>query len=398
MNVLWVSHSAGLAGAERALLEGVKGLSSQPISINVVVPSGGPLVPALASLRVPVSVLPYAWWMSPSGWRSHYYRTAHCARNFAVWPKVLRFLRNLKPDLVVSNTLTIPIWGLASKHLGLPHVWYVHESGTAEGDGFDLGDRRTFKLMDALSTLIIVNSESARSGLNQRIPAEKIRLATYAVETPTGLDCATADANVFRMALVGRVSQNKGQAEAIEAMYLLVRQSMNVNLKIIGNTDSPFSRHLRQRINDLGLEANVELVPFSDSPFQHVIDADLALMCSHKETFGRVTIEAMKMGKPVVGAAIDATRELIQDGFNGLLYQAGNVKDLAAKITTLYYDRAKLTSMGEKARAWSTQRFTIEGYSNDLSAIFEEAISKHINHTQAQTNQTEIAGLMHGAA
>jgi len=251
MKVLWISHSAGLAGAERALLEGVKGLASDEISISVVVPATGPLVPALASLPVPVSVLRYAWWMSPKGFRSLYHRTENSARNFGVWPKVLRFLRNLKPDLVVTNTLTIPIWGLASKRVGLPHVWYVHESGTAEGDRFDLGNRWTFKLIDALSTLIIVNSESAGSSLNQLIPAEKIRLAKYAVETPVDVDGAKADANVFRMALVGRVSPNKGQAEAIEATSLLVRQRMNVHLKIIGNTDSPFSRRLRQRTNDL---------------------------------------------------------------------------------------------------------------------------------------------------
>ena len=380
MKVLWISHSAGLAGAERALLEGVKGLASDEISISVVVPATGPLVPALASLPVPVSVLRYAWWMSPKGFRSLYHRTENSARNFGVWPKVLRFLRNLKPDLVVTNTLTIPIWGLASKRVGLPHVWYVHESGTAEGDRFDLGNRWTFKLIDALSTLIIVNSESAGSSLNQLIPAEKIRLAKYAVETPADVDGAKADANVFRMALVGRVSPNKGQAEAIEATSLLVRQRMNVHLKIIGNTDSPFSRRLRQRTNDLALDDNVEFVPFSDNPFQHVIDTDLALMCSHKETFGRVTIEAMKMGKPVVGAAIDATKELIQDGCNGLLYQAGNPNDLAAKISTLYHDRARLTVMGETARVWATQQFTIKNFSNDLVAIFEEAISKSANH------------------
>jgi glycosyltransferase involved in cell wall biosynthesis len=379
MRIVWVSHSAGLAGAERALLEGVKGLSSDGISINVVVPSRGPLVPALNSQSVSVSVMSYGWWMSPNNWRSLYYRPANCARNFGAWPKVLRFLREQAPDLVVTNTLTIPIWALASKHLGLPHVWYLHESGTAEEDAFDLGNRWTFKLIDALSTLIIVNSKSAGSGLNPLIPREKIRLATYAVETPVHLNGRNGNHDILRMALVGRVCPNKGQAEAIEAMSLLVRQGMKVHLKIVGNTESQFSRQLRERTSALDLGSNVEFVPFSDNPFEHVIDTDLALMCSHKEAFGRVTVEAMKMGKPVVGAAIDATRELIQDGCNGLLYRAGDANDLAQKIGTLYHDRERLAVMSERARTWASDRFTTKGYSNDLRVIFEEAISLPVN-------------------
>ena len=102
-------------------------------------------------------------------------------------------------------------------------------------------------------------------------------------------------------------------------------------------------------------------------------------MCSHREAFGRVTVEAMKMGKPVVGAAIDATKELIQDGCNGLLYRVGDANDLAQKIGTLYHDREKLAVMSERARTWALDRFTTRRYSNDLRAIFEEALSISVN-------------------
>ena len=376
MKVLWASHSAGMAGAERSLLEGVKGLSSENLSVQVVLPSSGPLVQALSSLRVPVSVMRYDWWMSPRGWKSSYYRTRHGVVNLAGWLRVLRYLRNLHPDLVVTNTLTTPIWAVASKYLGLPHVWYVHESGSAEGDIFDFGNRRTHKLIDALSLLIIVNSEATRAKLSQSIPIEKLRLAKYAVEIPQGSERLKTDAEVFRLALVGRVSPNKGQAEAIEALSLLVMQGLNVHLKIIGDVESGFSRLLRKRANDLNLQANVEFVPFAENPFQHLADAEVALMCSRSEAFGRVTVEAMKMGKPVVGADIDGTRELIRDGLNGFLYEAGNANDLAEKIGLLYHDRPRVTSMGEEARAWATRRFTVKGYASDLMGIFEEAIWK----------------------
>ena len=92
MRVLWASHSAGMAGAERCLLEGVKGLSSEDVSVHVVVPSFGRLVPALSSLQVPVSVIRYEWWMSPRGWKSFYYRARHFGLNLTSWLKILRLV------------------------------------------------------------------------------------------------------------------------------------------------------------------------------------------------------------------------------------------------------------------------------------------------------------------
>jgi glycosyltransferase involved in cell wall biosynthesis len=288
--------------------------------------------------------------------------------------------------LVVTNTLTIPIWAIASKYLGIPHVWYVHESGHAEGDVFDLGDRWTLKLINALSLLIIVNSESTRANLTKSIPKEKLRLTKYAAETPPGLGRPKAETEVFRLALVGRVTPNKGQAEAIEALALLVRQGLKVHLKIVGDTDSGFSRHLRQLTNELHLKDAVEFVSFTENPFPHLADADVALMCSRREALPRVIVEAMKMGKPVVGTAIDGSRELIRPGLNGFLYEVGNAGDLADKISLLYHDRAQVNRMGEEARAWATKSFTIERYANDLLSIFEEAISKSENGTPVKGN------------
>ena len=65
-------------------------------------------------------------------------------------------------------------------------------------------------------------------------------------------------------------------------------------------------------------------------------------MCSRAEAFGRVTVEAMKLGLPVIGAARGATPELVRDGWNGLLYAHGDANELAGKI-----DRSIATARGD---------------------------------------------------
>jgi glycosyltransferase involved in cell wall biosynthesis len=98
-------------------------------------------------------------------------------------------------------------------------------------------------------------------------------------------------------------------------------------------------------------------------------------MCSRGEPFGRVTVEAMKQGVPVVGAASGGTTEIIQDGVTGLLYRLGDAEDLAAKVEILHRDRELLGRMGEEARRWADSTFSLKKYTADLLRVFEEAAS-----------------------
>lgn len=67
------------------------------------------------------------------------------------------------------------------------------------------------------------------------------------------------------------------------------------------------------------------------------------------EGFGRVVIEAMYFGCPVIGASCEATSELICDRENGLLFEADNPKSLAEKIKYLYEHPKQRTQIIQNA-------------------------------------------------
>ncbi len=96
-------------------------------------------------------------------------------------------------------------------------------------------------------------------------------------------------------------------------------------------------------------------------------------MCSRMEAFGRVTIEAMKMGTPVIGARSGGTPEVIREGLTGLLYTPGDVKELADKIQQLCENRQTARQMGEQARRWAMASFTQERHGAEVLAILREA-------------------------
>jgi glycosyltransferase involved in cell wall biosynthesis len=100
--------------------------------------------------------------------------------------------------------------------------------------------------------------------------------------------------------------------------------------------------------------------------------ADVVLMCSRSEAFGRVTIEGMLAGKPVIGSRSGATPELIQDGVTGLIYEPRNYKQLAQKIEYLYANPEKTALMGQQAKEWAMATFGQARYGDDLIRLLSE--------------------------
>jgi CheY-like chemotaxis protein len=90
------------------------------------------------------------------------------------------------------------------------------------------------------------------------------------------------------------------------------------------------------------------------------------------EAFGRVTVEAMKLGRAVVGARSGGTPEIIRDGFNGFLYAPGNARDLADKIEQIARDPDGARRMGERARRFATDMFSLERYGGEFMDLLRE--------------------------
>ncbi len=143
----------------------------------------------------------------------------------------------------------------------------------------------------------------------------------------------------FMVGLVGRINEFKGQHLLIEAMKLLKQKSLNIKAYIVGHAMSEeYLDELKQRVVDYKLVESVKFVGFTKEPEKFMQACDVVLMTSKNETFGLVTIEAMKNGTAVIGSNSGGVLEIIDDEETGLLFESGSYKDLALKIEKLYKD------------------------------------------------------------
>jgi 1,2-diacylglycerol 3-alpha-glucosyltransferase len=163
---------------------------------------------------------------------------------------------------------------------------------------------------------------------------------------------------------VGRVDGEKKIDILIEAIR--IRQKDDIQLAIAGG--GSHRKHLEQLMRHYGIEKQVHFlgfVPNEDLP-SIINSSDIFTMPSEAELLSIASLEAMACGKPLLLANARALPELVHDGINGYLFEAGSAEDAARKIDRLLERSADWHTMGMDSLHLvqsHTLENTIAGYS-----------------------------------
>lgn len=382
MRVCFISHDAALGGASLALAELVEALQAQGVRCRVVVPGKGPLVRELRRRGSEITWLPCPWWVGTSA--APWERVARTTATLIMAAPFVARLASLRCELVYTNTLTVPVGALAARVIGVPHVWHLHEFGYEDHRlRFDLGLRGAARFMDRFSAAVVAVSEAVAAKFAPLMAPGKVKVVYQAVTVRPDPEAERAAwqerrerGRAFRAVIAGDLSEAKGQADAVRAVVELVQDGIDAELVAVGGEEPRYRPRLEPLVAELGLAERVRLTGRLANPYPVVRTADVALMCSRAEAFGRVTVEAMLAGKPVVGARSGATPELVREGFNGLLYEPGEWRELAERMRFLWEHPEVARRMGEDGRRWAAERFTQERYGRELAGILEAAVEQ----------------------
>lgn len=362
------------------MLDLIDALAVKGVESRVVVPVPGYVSRALDLRHVEWADCFYRTWCSedrlPFWDRLLKKPVAHLVRG----ARLARLIRRWQCDVLVTNTLSTCEGAIAARLLDRPHITHIREFGNLDhGWHFELGPRVSMRILSALSRLVVFNSRAVARYYAPQVPASRTRIVYNGVIIPAGVAEAStcsrsrAASDPLRCVLVGTVTQSKGPEDAIQAVHELARRGLPVRLTIVGGGSQSYMQHLRSVIETCDIRDRVEMVGHVEDPLPFFRTADVALVCSRMEAFARVTVEAMKMGTPVIGADTGGTPEAIRHGFNGLLYAAGAPSDLADKIQMLCRDRAAAVRLGQQAKAWATCTFNEERYGSEMLAVLKEA-------------------------
>ena len=323
LRVLVAHPGAELYGSDRVVLESVRALAAAGCAVTAALPGHGPLVAHLERagarvVRCPSPVLRRAV-ARPRG------ALAFVAATVRAVPAGLALLRSTRADVVLVNTVTLPLWLLLARAARRPAVCHVHE---AEGSAHPLV-RRALAAPVRLATAVLVNSVFARDVLLAAAPALAGRTAVLANPVPgppapasgppaPDLPAVPAAAREVpdapvRLVCVGRLSPRKGSEVALEALALLVARGLDARLDLVGDVFEGyawFAERLRRRAADPDLAGRVTFHGAVQDVWSPLAAADVALVPSTgDEPFGNTAVEAVLAARPLVVSDTTGLRE-----------------------------------------------------------------------------------------
>lgn len=381
--VLFVSHSGGLAGAERSLLELVCSLGQRHWAPVVVIPYGGPLEEALARESIPFFKIPYMWWITrPSKLLLRSRLTAavvHLIVNYAAAAIITWRFRTANVGLVYSNTIVCPVGALVARRLAVPHLWhvreFVHEDISAD---YALGTVRSMALVRQTGNRVVCNSKAVHDKMARYLEPSVLQVIYNGVladdDNDVGHKRHPPTGNELDLCIVGTVAPGKRQEDAINAVGILARRGIPAVLHVVGTGTRDYADFLHELARSNGVEGSIRFEGYVPDPSRFYATADIALVCSRFEAFGRVAVEALATGTPVIAADAGGILEVIRDGETGLLYPVGDAGALANRIEALRASPDLWRQLSTHGRESVYDRFTRRRYIEEMTAVIGELI------------------------
>lgn len=309
------------------------------INVLVILPYKGSGTELLKEANIPFKLVrSYSWATAINSTRFQKVKNfVKCILNIkAIW-QLIAIIHNFNIDIVHSNTSWTYV-GMVAGILGkVKTVWHLREvMWLSQGVRPFLPYRIVKAIYDRADALVSVS----KYVLSQYpVPRnEKALICIY-----DGVDVnrfLKTNRSLFldkkvNIVMVNSIYPGKRQGELIEALTKLPQKIRdNINVRIAGYKDemSDYVRNLHRTISQNGLENVVNIDDAVKEVEKIYCNADISVVCSPYEAFGRVAIESLLSGCCVIGCSSGATSELIENLETGLLYESGNAKDLADKI------------------------------------------------------------------
>ena len=170
---------------------------------------------------------------------------------------------------------------------------------------------------------------------------------------------------------MGRLSAEKGVETLIESLEYLP----DLRLHILGS--GPLESTLRNR--SVRFNNRVIFEGFLEgeqkrSMLRNALFMVIPSVCY--EQFGMSAVESMAAGTAVIASNLGGLPEIVRDSENGLLFEAGNSRDLAEKMKKLAENPDLAVKMGRTGRKMAEQRYSSDVHAANLLSVYQNVISE----------------------
>lgn len=350
--ILIVGHSSGkiLAGAELSLLDNLRSLVALNRRVVVIIPDkeNQLYIEQIQKYTQEIYFITIPWNVGKN------------EPNEEIIEAIMEIADNSKAEMIFSNTITMHEPLIAARRMSIPSVCVVREvpeDGSSLSNLLNKTSNQIVAEIHDLSDYIIANSVytifkfhfNGRSAVVRNTFNEDL----LAISREKQLK--------FCVGFVGSSNPEKGFGDFIK----IARKfdlDQNIHFLAYGVTTSQLSAEMV-----IELPRNIELRGYETDPVKIYENLDLLIQPSYlNETFGRVTLEAMASGVPVIAYNRGALSELFDTGANGFLINPGDIDELHRLVNFFTSNLEIGMEMGQNARNYARRNYAHELQIQDL--------------------------------
>lgn len=374
MNVLFITHCTPMDGGNHSLLQLMVELKSAPYNITPIL---------LTPLEIKTSSSSILQEATKHGIRcisSRFYPFKYTSQsplnyiklgsNIFNVPAILHKLKGMDINLVHSNSSIFDIGAIIAKKLHIPHIWHFREFGDIDFKLYPLAGYFTQSKIYNQASSIIAISNSVKTHFLPVINDTQIDVIYNGIPINHNALISSHKNDVIKFCITGALNSAKRQTDAIEAVNILVNQMHYTKLRLFILGEGKDRSKIENMISAYGLSEYVSLLGWVRNPGNLYSEMDCGLMLSTNEAFGRVTIEYMRASLLVIASDGGANSELINDGVTGMLFNTGNIMQLAEKMAYAIDHHDTMVKIAQEGFKFSQTNFLSSDNTREVYNIY----------------------------
>lgn len=293
-----------------------------------------------------------------------YYKLNHACANY-----VAKQLQGRHIDIVHSNSSITTVGINIAKRLGAKHIWHVREFLDLDFhlDIF-LGIPRLRRLINHADARVCISQAVAK---HWHFKAKNTQVIFNAIQPESEISYIEQKEPYF-LFCAGNLGGTKHADDAIRAFAASNLSNQGYKLKLVGGGSEEELAMLHTLAQQLYVVDYVEFCGYQHDVKEYFLHATAFLMMSENEAMGRVTVEAMFYGCPVIARNTGGSTEFISSAENGYLFNSLN--DCASYMQLCAQDNQELVIMS--AQNTVKRLFTEEGYGECIMHIYNSILTE----------------------
>ena len=323
MRIQFISNYSDLYGANRSLVTIVKYLKGKGHHVNVLLPRKGGIIKELDNECISYTIIPYySGFLYIKPQIKHILVPFLTLVNILFFPFILKSIKKFNPDIIYSNSTLENFGVIISRIIRTKHIQHIREFMSLDYNSYFIFGSKAKQSFIEKSDGVIYVSNAVREYVTRNYPSDSFSKVIYnGIEIPESLPVREKKrTNELVLGLVGIFDSAKGQYQAVKYISEILKYYPNIILNLYGDKECNYKRSVEKLVRNLSLEDQVIFKGFEKDTNKIYGNIDILLMFSKSEGFGRVTVEAMAYGVPVIGFNSGGTSELIEDKINGCLF------------------------------------------------------------------------------